>query len=95
LDRSCSVATLITEITRRASAKFTLFHSLRLPAAATKVSPGEQWLHEVKFECWRMQLHKHLGSAAAFTTTMLAIWSRMQVLNRRIELLCRPTLICF
>src|SRR5215470_17306443 len=28
---------------------------------------GEQWLHEVKFDGWRIQLHKHGGSAAAFT----------------------------
>jgi hypothetical protein len=28
---------------------------------------GEQWLHEVKFDGWRIQLHKHGDSAAAFT----------------------------
>jgi ATP-dependent DNA ligase len=28
---------------------------------------GEQWLHEVKFDGWRIQLHKHGSSAAAFT----------------------------
>jgi hypothetical protein len=28
---------------------------------------GGQWLHEVKFDGWRIQLHKHGGSAAAFT----------------------------
>ena len=28
---------------------------------------GEQWLHEVKFDGWRIQLHKHDCSAAAFT----------------------------
>jgi ATP-dependent DNA ligase len=28
---------------------------------------GEQWLHEVNFDDWRIQLHKHGGSAAAFT----------------------------
>jgi bifunctional non-homologous end joining protein LigD len=28
---------------------------------------GEQWLHEVKFDGWRIQLHKHGRSAAAFT----------------------------
>jgi hypothetical protein len=28
---------------------------------------GEQWLHEVKFDGWRIQLHKHGASAAAFT----------------------------
>ena len=27
---------------------------------------GEQWLHEIKFEGWRIQLHKHGRSAAAF-----------------------------
>jgi bifunctional non-homologous end joining protein LigD len=28
---------------------------------------GAQWLHEVKFDGWRIQLHKHGGSAAVFT----------------------------
>src|SRR5262249_12450528 len=28
---------------------------------------GEQWLHEVKFDGWRIQLHKHGSSAAAFS----------------------------
>jgi bifunctional non-homologous end joining protein LigD len=28
---------------------------------------GEQWLHKVKFDGRRIQLHKHGGSAAAFT----------------------------
>jgi ATP-dependent DNA ligase len=40
------------------------------PAAPTLHSPpprGEQWLHEIKFDGWRIQLHKHGGSAAAFT----------------------------
>jgi bifunctional non-homologous end joining protein LigD len=40
------------------------------PAAPTLRSApphGEQWLHEVKFDGWRIQLHKQGGSAAAFT----------------------------
>ena len=40
------------------------------PAAPTLHSTpprGEQWLHEVKFDGWRIQLHKHGDSAAAFT----------------------------
>jgi hypothetical protein len=40
------------------------------PAAPTLRSApprGEQWLHEVKFDGWRIQLHKPGGSAAAFT----------------------------
>jgi hypothetical protein len=28
---------------------------------------GEQWLHEVKCDGWRIQLHKHGRSVAAFT----------------------------
>ena len=28
---------------------------------------GEQWLHEIKFDGWRIQLHKH-GSATALYT---------------------------
>jgi ATP-dependent DNA ligase len=28
---------------------------------------GEQWLHEVKFDGWRIKLHKYGRSAAAFT----------------------------
>jgi bifunctional non-homologous end joining protein LigD len=28
---------------------------------------GEQWLHEVKFDGWRIKLHKHGGAAALFT----------------------------
>jgi bifunctional non-homologous end joining protein LigD len=28
---------------------------------------GQSWLYEVKFDGWRIQLHKHGGSAAAFT----------------------------
>jgi bifunctional non-homologous end joining protein LigD len=42
-----------------------------LPPAAPRLrhAPprGEQWLHEIKFDGWRIQLHKHGGSAAAFT----------------------------
>jgi bifunctional non-homologous end joining protein LigD len=40
------------------------------PAAPTLRSApprGEQWLHEVKFDGWRIQLHKHGRSAVAFT----------------------------
>src|SRR5215471_15277572 len=40
------------------------------PAAPTLRSApprGEQWLHEVKFDGWRIQLHKQGRSAAAFT----------------------------
>jgi bifunctional non-homologous end joining protein LigD len=40
------------------------------PAAPTLRSApprGEQWLHEIKFDGWRIQLHKHGGSAAVFT----------------------------
>jgi bifunctional non-homologous end joining protein LigD len=40
------------------------------PAAPTLRSApprGEQWLHEVKFDGWRIQLHKHGSSAAAYT----------------------------
>jgi bifunctional non-homologous end joining protein LigD len=40
------------------------------PAAPTLRSApprGEQWLHEVKFDGWRIQLHKHGGSTALFT----------------------------
>jgi bifunctional non-homologous end joining protein LigD len=39
-----------------------------LPAAPTLRSAppsGEQWLHEVKFDGWHFQLHKHGDSAAA------------------------------
>jgi ATP-dependent DNA ligase len=45
-------------------------HSYVLPAAPTLRSApprGKQWLHEVKFDGWRIQLHKHGRSAAAFT----------------------------
>jgi ATP-dependent DNA ligase len=41
-----------------------------LPAAPVLRSAppqGEQWLHEVKFDGWRIQLHKDGRSAAAFT----------------------------
>jgi bifunctional non-homologous end joining protein LigD len=40
------------------------------PAAPTLRSAppcGEQCLHEIKFDGWRIQLHKHGRSAAAFT----------------------------
>jgi ATP-dependent DNA ligase len=40
------------------------------PAAPTlRYTPpvGEQWLHEVKFDGWRIQLHKHVSSVAVFT----------------------------
>jgi ATP-dependent DNA ligase len=40
------------------------------PAAPTLRSAppsGEQWLHEVKLDGWRIQLQKHGASAAAFT----------------------------
>jgi ATP dependent DNA ligase domain len=41
-----------------------------LPSAPTLRSApprGEQWIHEVKFDGWRIQRHKHGSSAAAFT----------------------------
>jgi bifunctional non-homologous end joining protein LigD len=41
-----------------------------LPAAPKLRSApprGEQWIHEVKFDGWSIHLHKHSGSAAAFT----------------------------
>jgi bifunctional non-homologous end joining protein LigD len=40
------------------------------PAAPTLRSPpprGDQWLHEIKFDDWRIQLHKHGASAALYT----------------------------
>jgi bifunctional non-homologous end joining protein LigD len=38
-----------------------------LPTLRSAPPRGEQWLHEVKFDGWRIQLHKHGGSAAAYT----------------------------
>ena len=32
---------------------------------------GEQWPHDVKFDGWQIQLHKHGGSAAAQGVTTL------------------------
>jgi ATP-dependent DNA ligase len=55
------------------SKEFDRFHMLSRylpPAAPTLRSAppcGEQWLHEVEFDGWRIQLHKHGTSAAAFT----------------------------
>ena len=54
------------------------FTSCRVPSAIRYIPPsipiwrstpprGEQWLHEVKFDGWRIQLHKHGDSTAAFT----------------------------
>src|SRR5262245_62595319 len=40
------------------------------PAAPTLRSApprGEQWLHEIKFDGWRIQLHKDGDSATVFT----------------------------
>jgi bifunctional non-homologous end joining protein LigD len=37
------------------------------PASFTSFRCRGQWLHEVKFDSWRIQLHKHGGSTAAFT----------------------------
>jgi bifunctional non-homologous end joining protein LigD len=40
------------------------------PAAPTLRSApprGEQWLHEIKFDGWRIQLHKHGSGAALYT----------------------------
>jgi ATP-dependent DNA ligase len=28
---------------------------------------GEQWRHEIEFDGWRIQLHRHGGSKALFT----------------------------
>ena len=38
-----------------------------IPSLRSAPPNGEQWLHEVKFDRWRIQLHKHGDSAAAFT----------------------------
>jgi hypothetical protein len=51
------------------------------PAAPTIPSAplqGEQWLHEVKIDSWRIQLHKHGRSAAAFTKNGHAHSSRVR-----------------
>jgi bifunctional non-homologous end joining protein LigD len=37
------------------------------PTLRSAPPSGEQWLHEVKFDGWRILLHKHGRSAAAFT----------------------------
>jgi bifunctional non-homologous end joining protein LigD len=37
------------------------------PTLRSAPPSGEQWLHEVKFDGWRIQLHKHGDSTAAFT----------------------------
>jgi ATP-dependent DNA ligase len=43
--------------------QFDAFHrAFRLAFGAT-----QQWLHEIKFNGWRIQLQKHGGSAPAFT----------------------------
>jgi hypothetical protein len=40
----------------------------QLAPALRSVPPrGEKWLHEIKFDGWRIQVHKYGGSAAAFT----------------------------
>jgi bifunctional non-homologous end joining protein LigD len=65
-----------TSFRRRSSMLPTDSHMLARylpPAAPTLRSAplrGEQWLHEVKFDGWRIHLHKHGRSAAAFTTTI-------------------------
>jgi bifunctional non-homologous end joining protein LigD len=38
-----------------------------IPTLRSAPPRGEQWLHEVKFDGWHIQLHKHGRSAAAFT----------------------------
>jgi ATP-dependent DNA ligase len=38
-----------------------------VPKLRSSPPSGEQWLHEVKFDGWRIQLHKDGRSAAAFT----------------------------
>ena len=38
-----------------------------LPTLRSAPPHGEQWLHEVKVDGWRIQLHKHGRSAGAFT----------------------------
>ena len=53
-----------------ASTHFPMHLRYVLPAAPTLRSAppsGEQWLHEVKFDGWRIQLHKYGRSTAAFT----------------------------
>jgi bifunctional non-homologous end joining protein LigD len=37
------------------------------PTLRSAPPSGERWLHEVKFDGWRIQLHKDGRSAAAFT----------------------------
>jgi bifunctional non-homologous end joining protein LigD len=38
-----------------------------LPAAGSAPPRGEQWMHEIKFDGWRIQLRKHGGVAALYT----------------------------
>jgi hypothetical protein len=52
-----------------------------LPAAPTlRFAPprGEQWVHKVQFDGWRIRLHKHGRSAAAFTKNGHAHSSRVR-----------------
>jgi bifunctional non-homologous end joining protein LigD len=37
------------------------------PTLRSAAPRGEQWIHEIKFDGWRIQLHKHGSSAALFT----------------------------
>jgi bifunctional non-homologous end joining protein LigD len=37
------------------------------PALRSAPPRGEHWVHEVKFDGWRIQLHKDGSTAAAFT----------------------------
>jgi hypothetical protein len=42
-------------------------HAFHRPTLLCAAPRSEQWLHEVKFDGWRIQLPKHESSAAVFT----------------------------
>jgi quercetin dioxygenase-like cupin family protein len=54
-----------------------------LPALHSATPGGVEWLHEIKFDGWRLQVHKHGASAALFAKNGYAHSGRVHWMTRR------------
>jgi len=52
----------------------------QLATLKSKAPPGDQWLHEIKYDGYRIQLHLDHGNAKAFTRTGLNWIKRFSVI---------------
>lgn len=57
------------------------------PSLRSTPPPGPGWLHEVKFDGWRIQLHKHERGATIYTRTGTDFTKRLPILGALIAIL--------